>query len=84
MTTPQRSERRRRRIVRMELLEPASGGAGEREMALVTSAAGTFECFWRLDEPELRRHFEGANVAYFEAEGEGADMRVVARVPDQG
>jgi hypothetical protein len=63
---------------------PAGGGTGEREMALVTSAGGMFECFWRLDETELRRQFEGADVAYFEAEGEGSEITIVTRVPDQG
>ena len=66
-------------VVKMTLAQPVGGSAQEREMARV-ERNGRHLCFWKLTEPEIIRQFEGRDFAWFEAEGEGPNMRILRRI----
>jgi hypothetical protein len=50
-------------IVKMQLLTPTGGGAKAREMAVLRSRF-KIEGFWKIEEPEILRAFEGRAFAF--------------------
>jgi len=70
-------------IVKMKLLDPVNDAAYDTPGAILTDRNGRYVCVWEIDEPELLRIFEQTAVAYFEAEPDGDEWKIVRRVPDQ-
>lgn len=70
-------------VVRMHLGEPVVEDRPRRSAALVYTRDLSILTGWEVTEPELVAEFAGRDVAYFEAEEIGGQLKIGRRVPDQ-